>query len=371
MADAAAALYTRGIDVTVLFIGSPAPLSDRLDRERVPWVSLGLRRGALVLRHPVRIVKAMRELGCDGAVVNATGYLPWLIRIAGYGPPMLAVEHGDALNLHTAALSRRLRVRAERWLCARSRYLEVAVSDTMLAASRRVTGRAGRRIYNGVDLQRFKPGERSSTVSEEVIVGVASRLAAGKGIDVLIGACRLVKTDRRWRLRIAGDGPEAAFLQTLVDRDPALRARVVFEGTVSDMPHFWNACDVAVVPSSQWIESFSMAAVEAMACALPLVASASGALPEICGECATLVAPGSEEALAQALRRYINDPKLRRAHARVGRERAEALFDIEGMVDAYLEALRGGASRRERAALSPLSDLAGKRAAPSVTSWGR
>jgi glycosyltransferase involved in cell wall biosynthesis len=175
-----------------------------------------------------------------------------------------------------------------------------------------------------------------------VTIGVACRLAPGKGIDVLLNACALISSDHRWRVRIAGDGPEEAKLRTLVDRERMLRDRVSFVGSIADMPGFWHECDIAVVPSSRLMESFSMAAVEAMACGLPVVASAAGALPEICGDsCGIMVRPNDIQALTAALDCYLADPVRRRTDGAAGRQRVEQRFGMERMVDQYLDALQG------------------------------
>ena len=345
MAQLAGALGAHAVDARVLFVCEPEPLAERLDDQGIRWASLGHKRGAGILLAPRRLARALGELGPDGAIVNATGYLPWLIRRGGFRGPMLAVEHGDALNLESALFRRRLRVRVERLLCARADYLDIAVSDTVLAAARKSTGRRrARRIYNGVDLERFSPTLRESGASEHVRIGIACRLAPGKGVDVLLAACGLLGGERAWSLRIAGEGPEEERLRALAAK-PALAERVRFEGRVADMPRFWAGCEIAVVPSAEWIESFSMAAVEAMACGLPLVASASGALPEICAECAALVPPGDAAATAAALARYLEEPGTREAAGAAGRSRAERMFAIGGMAAAYIEGLGDPESR--------------------------
>jgi len=342
MGDVAISMRQRSIDATVLCIGDSMPLADRLRSADTPCLSLGHRRGSTVALHPRRLASTIRDLGCNGAIVNAAGYLPRLIQLGGYRSPMLAVEHGDALNLHTAPYRRRLRVRAERWLCANGTYTDIAVSDTLLNASTRATGRTNaRRIYNGVNLQRFRPAVQSSGQSDSAVrIGLASRLAPGKGVEILLSACAALGLASSWSLHIAGDGPERAKLRAYAHHDPTLRERVTFVGTVTDMPKFWATCDIAVVASSRWLESFSMAAVEAMACGLPVIASAAGALPEICGDqCGTLVPAGDVAALTTALTSYIADPARRLVDGVAGRARAERHFDIEHMVDQYLDAL--------------------------------
>jgi glycosyltransferase involved in cell wall biosynthesis len=123
---------------------------------------------------------------------------------------------------------------------------------------------------------------------------VVSRLAPEKGVDVAIDACRIAEVP----LVIAGDGPEY----------DALRARggdshVRFVGHVEDaeLKRIRAGAALAIVPSRS-AETFGMAAAEAMADGVPVVASRVGALPELVEE-ECLVKPGDAAALAQAIGR--------------------------------------------------------------------
>lgn len=123
---------------------------------------------------------------------------------------------------------------------------------------------------------------------------VASRLAPEKGVDVAIDACRAAGVP----LVVAGDGPERAAL--------AARARggdVRFVGRVGreELAQLRGRASVAVVPSRS-AETFGLAAAEAMADGIPVVASRIGALPELVLE-EGLVAPGDAGALAVAVGR--------------------------------------------------------------------
>jgi glycosyltransferase involved in cell wall biosynthesis len=97
------------------------------------------------------------------------------------------------------------------------------------------------------------------------------------------------------------------------------------------MAAFWRACDVAVVPSNEWTESFGMVAVEAMAMGLPVVATNAGGLTEVveAGETGALFDAGDAEQLGYALRAYLAEPSLRARHGAAARARCEALFDID------------------------------------------
>lgn len=127
---------------------------------------------------------------------------------------------------------------------------------------------------------------------------VVSRLAVEKGIDVAVEACRLAQAP----LVIAGDGPEREALQARAGTDD-----VRFVGRVSqeELHRLRTGAAVALVPSRS-AETFGMAAAEAMAAGLPVVASRVGALSEIV-EPAGLVAPGDPAALAESLGRRWND----------------------------------------------------------------
>ena len=136
---------------------------------------------------------------------------------------------------------------------------------------------------------------------------VVSRLAVEKGVDVAIAACSAAGLS----LVIAGDGPQRAALQ-----ERAVGTRTTFAGLVGpgELARLRAAAGLAIVPSRS-AETFGLAAAEAMAAGLPVVASAIGALPEICDP-AGLVAPGDAAALAVAARARFRDDRAGEAGRR-------------------------------------------------------
>jgi len=128
---------------------------------------------------------------------------------------------------------------------------------------------------------------------------VASRLAPEKGVDVAIAACAAADVP----LVIAGDGP---LLERLRERAAGTRTR--FAGRVGDdeLARLRAGAGLAVVPSRS-AETFGLAAAEAMAAGLPVAGSAIGALPELCGDAAALVASGDAAALALAVQARFGD----------------------------------------------------------------
>ena len=158
---------------------------------------------------------------------------------------------------------------------------------------------------------------------------IVSRLAAEKGVDVAIDACRLAGMS----LVVAGEGPERAALD-----ERAKDKRVRFVGRVEDaeLAELRNRAAIALAPSRS-AETFGLAAAEAMAGSLPVVASDVGALPELV-EQEGLVPAGDAGALAQAITRRAGD----RAAGERGRERVRALCAPEIVAAALARLYDGG-----------------------------
>jgi glycosyltransferase involved in cell wall biosynthesis len=125
-----------------------------------------------------------------------------------------------------------------------------------------------------------------------------------------------------WRLVLAGgEGFGAAEVRARAALSPA-RDRIEFTGWVDDqrLAELYARSSMLAFPSLD--EGFGIPVLEAMAWGLPVVASNTSSLPEICGDAALLVDPTDTAALAAALRSVCGDPALAAAMAARGRERA-------------------------------------------------
>jgi glycosyltransferase involved in cell wall biosynthesis len=161
---------------------------------------------------------------------------------------------------------------------------------------------------------------------------VVCRLAPEKGVDVAIDACGQAAMP----LVIAGDGPERPALQ---ERAAGLDVR--FVGRVQDkqLADLRAGAAVAVVPSRS-AETFGLAAAEAMAAGLPVLASRVGALTELVGE-EGLVPVNDASALAAAITRLAGDP----AAGQRGLERVRAICSPDVVASALADVYDGGQMR--------------------------
>ncbi len=175
----------------------------------------------------------------------------------------------------------------------------------------------------GFDERLFRPVTEPRVPGTRVRIGFAGRLVENKGADLLIRAARHVPGDVE--IVIAGSGPEEPKLRALVDR-LRLQSRVRFERNrpSADMPAFLQSLDILAVPSltrPNWKEQFGRVVAEAMGCAVPVVVSSCGELPNVVGDGGLVVQEGDVDALAGALRRLIDDAALRQELGSRGRQR--------------------------------------------------
>jgi glycosyltransferase involved in cell wall biosynthesis len=134
------------------------------------------------------------------------------------------------------------------------------------------------------------------------------------------------------RLEVAGSGPERVALEREV-ASLGIDNHVKFLGWQTDLTSALARWDVFALPSLE--EGFGIAALEAMAAGLPIVATSVGGIPELIedGRTGWLVPPGNSKAFAGRLRELILSPQQRLSMGNVGRVRARQYFSSEVMVE--------------------------------------
>ncbi len=156
------------------------------------------------------------------------------------------------------------------------------------------------------------------------LVTTASADSAMKGLTYLLDAVAKLRTERDdVHLTVIGRQKEGGTTARKI-ADLGLESHISWVSGVPDerIVELYAEAQVAVVPSLY--EGFSLPAIEAMACGIPVVATTGGALPEVVGndrETALCVPPGDAEALTVALRDALADEDLRNRIGAAGRER--------------------------------------------------
>lgn len=213
----------------------------------------------------------------------------------------------------------------------------IAPSQELVEASH-ILGYTGNSYFisNGVDPQKFNRPKTETKrnqyrqkwgiAPDSTAVLLARRLHEKNGVVYLAQSAQYL-TDTNITFVIAGDGDqrpamEQAFAQA------GMADRVVWLGGVpnADMPHIYNACDVAVLPSL--MEATSITGLESMACHLPIVGTTVGGIPHLVdnGTSGILVAPRDSQALAEGLRTLSTTPKKRQLMGKNARLRVEKMF---------------------------------------------
>ncbi|TKK88588.1 glycosyltransferase family 4 protein [Herbidospora galbida] len=198
-----------------------------------------------------------------------------------------------------------------------------------------------RLIPLGVDTRFFHPRPELPK-RKGSIVAVASADSPMKGVATLLRAVAKLSTERDVNLTVVSKPTPGGPTEQLV-AELSLHDRVNFVHGISDdeLGTLIATSEISVVPSLY--EGFSLPAVEHMACGTPLVASRTGALPEVVGDAAVQVAPGDPEELAATLRRLIDSPDLREEYGKRGFDRVMERYAwpvvARKTVEAYREAI--------------------------------
>ncbi len=203
----------------------------------------------------------------------------------------------------------------------------------------------GRRIEVvpfGVDLHQFTPADRPANTP---VIGFVKHLLPKYGPDVLIRAMRIVVNEiPDARLIMAGAGPMEGELRMLTD-ELNLQDYIEFRGRVphTQVPGLIRNFAVMAMPSIYQSESFGVAAIEAGACGVPVVASRIGGVSEavVDGRTGLLVPPHDVEALAEALIRLLKNPGIRLKMGEAGREFVREQYNwqdnVRRMEELYFE----------------------------------
>jgi len=275
------------------------------------------------LTFSLRALRALRERRSDFDIVHDNQVLAYgNLGIARLGLPLVTSIH------HPISVDRRIELAAARGLRKIPKWRWYSFVGMQGRVARRIgpimTGSESSKadilrdfkvrpenvkvIPLGVDTRLFHPRPQPRVPGR--IIAVASADSPVKGVATLLRANAKLCTERNVSLtlvsKLVPDGPTQRLLGEL-----SLDGKVQFVSGISDaeLAELVASAEIAVVPSLY--EGFSLPAVEHMASGTPLVASRTGALPEVTGDAALLVTPGDAEELCAALRLLHDSPAER------------------------------------------------------------
>lgn len=336
--------------------------AQRVQRRDVRYLSLRKAPGHLWPLYP-RLLRMFRELrpavvhtrnlaALEAVVPAWTGGIG--VRIHG--------EHGrdaidpDGLRRRYQWVRRGYRPFVSRYVAV-SKDLQHYLHHKVGIATARVT-----QIYNGVDSERFYPaGSEPGAIDgcpfhDAWLVGTVGRLDHVKDQTALVRAFVVAvqassAARQRMRLVIVGQGALRAECERVLD-ESGLRELAWFAGARDDIAQIMRGLDCFVLPSLG--EGISNTILEAMASALPVIATRVGGNAELVDDGTTgqLVNAGDVAALAAAISIYFDDAALARRHGNAARLQVERRFSLDHMVDSYhqlysteLEGRRGSSTR--------------------------
>ena len=320
---------SNAFEVTVAAWG-PGPLIAACRANNVSFVPLRFVRRSM---NPIydllgffELIGLMRRLRPEIVHANSSkaGVLARLAAAATRVPIRIFTVHGWAFKAYDG-LASRLYLAADR-LMRPLTTMTICVSETERTAGLAMRTCSSDRttvIANAVELQPARP----EPVTAPPLVLSVGRLKAPKDFATLLRAIAALPSGS-CRLRIAGDGPERAALSEEIHR-LGLDGIVELLGDRDDVAELLRASHLFVLSSRS--EGMPMSVLEAMACGVPVVASAVGGIQELVvdEESGLLVEPGDPKALAGAIARVVDDAEIRRHFAAAGHARAGQLFDPE------------------------------------------
>jgi sugar transferase (PEP-CTERM/EpsH1 system associated) len=254
------------------------------------------------------IVHTRNWSGLDGVIAARLAGISNIV----HGEHGWGMEDLDGVNFKRVLIRRLLAVWTKTFTCVSQQMAGWLTKDIHIPRNR-IT-----RIYNGIDCHQFQPAscDLKRKIRLEIganpdhpIIGIVGRLDPVKDHQSLFEAFNLVRKDLPEAiLLVVGDGPDRRRLEDLAGDG------IVFLGNRLDVPTLLKALDIFVLPSLN--EGISNTILEAMASALPVVATAVGGTPEIVknGRTGLLVPPKTPSAIATAILKYLKNNQLCRQH---------------------------------------------------------
>ena len=289
-----------------------------------------------------KMVEVTRHHGLDlmhvhYAVPNAVSAVLARSILAPRPLPVVTTLHGTDITLVGNDPSF---VETTRWGIEQSDAV-TAVSEALRRSTVELFG-IGRHIEvvpNFVEPPRYErvagtPGARRWARDGELVLVHISNFRPVKRVDDVVEVFHRLRERFPVRLLMVGDGPERARIEQKC-RQHGTCDEITWIGNLPLVEEVLVGADLFLLPSES--ESFGLAALEALACKVPVIATRAGGLPEVVvdGECGFLYPVGDVAGMTEGAARLLADPALRQAFAEAGRRRAVERFAVDRIVAQY------------------------------------
>jgi glycosyltransferase involved in cell wall biosynthesis len=342
------ALVERGHEVDALTSRSRPDLArhEVLDGVRVWRTWMPSRNTAGWAAHAFWSMPRFRSLARSADVLHAqdiAAVLPCMVAQGVRNAPLVTTYHTSHFLM---------RADSPVWRSVFRRFLHAA--DHNLAASHEIA-EVARSIAPDVDVEPVTNGVETSffrrtaptlhAQNDRTRLVAPRRLFEKNGVEYLVRAAPLILADEDVQIVLIGDGPEREKLERLAG-ELGVADHIEFLGSRphEEMPGLLSSADLAVFPSL--MEATSVAALESMACELPVAASRVGGLPEIVdADVGGLFEPASAEALARKVVELLRSGRLR-SMGEAARQRVVERWSNDRLADRHVEVYEEVAARR-------------------------
>jgi L-malate glycosyltransferase len=301
----------------------------------VEYIDLGSKRliDPTAIQRLINIIKE-RQIDVIHAQLQDATVFAALARVFTHTPIVITrhLMEDDRKNIR-----RRLRNRVERFTISSSVARVISVSFAALEAYVQKLQLPRERfttVYNGIDLERFKPDADKPTMRKQLnlpedkpLIAMVGVMRGAKGHDVAIEAARKLPNAH---FLLIGDGAQ----RPEYEEQAKGLTNVHFLGQRMDVPDILSASDILILPSD--MEALPTVLIEAGAAALPCVSSDVGGASEIVkdGETGILIPPRNPEALATALQRLLDNPTMAQEMGKRAREVVLLRFTLSQQANA-------------------------------------
>ncbi|MEO0478494.1 MAG: glycosyltransferase [Planctomycetota bacterium] len=295
----------------------------------------------------IRSIRALLRVRRPDLVLTYNwGAIEWIVAAGSLGIPV--VHHEDGFG--PDEVEKRLRRRnAFRRFAFRSATAVIVPSIVLRSIAQDEWGQSSPRLHylpNGVDTERFRPGDAKPVRADErLVIGCVGRLRGEKDQASAIRALARCQHRDRLRLVLVGDGPFEDEWKALAVSE-GVAEFVDFRGPVRDSAPCYREFDVFAIPSKT--EQMPISLLEAMATCLPIVGTDVGDVSAMLSDAnrgaELLVPPGDSNALARVFDAVVELGEARPELGASNRDRVKRDFERESCFGAYLEVYRASAA---------------------------